>query len=239
MLRLILNKRVAVVLIALVVLLVRPVPVLANDGCNLLSLIFGGDCVATIDAGITERTDLRETGETDRVELRQDGKTERTMIQETQETQRVQLEQMQETQRVQLEQMQATQRTIFETEAMRAVAQEQTTQVLANALAAQNSVDRLATATENIVLYQAQYELLQQQQAHEARQSWLNKVLWYFNTFFLIVLLCGGFTLAYIKRRAAEAKIASRQPYIELPDSHYSYPVVRVTREVHYDESDL
>lgn len=237
MLRIILNKRVAVVLIALVVLLVRPVPVLANDGCNLLSLIFGGECVATLDAGITERTDLRETGETDRVELRQDGKTDRTMIEQTQETQRVQLEQMQETQRVQLEQMQETQRTMFQTEAMRAVAQEQTTQVLANALAEQNNVDRIATATENIVLYQAQYGLLQQQ----VKQSWIDKVIWYANSFALIVLLSGAFVLAYIKRKAAEAqRVPSRQPYIELPDNHYHYPVVRVTREVnHYDESAL
>jgi hypothetical protein len=237
MFRLILNKRVAVVIIALAVLLVRPVPVLANDGCNLLSLIFGGDCVSTLDAGVTERTEIREGNETERVELRQDGKTDRVMIEQTQETQRVQLEQMQETQRVQLEQMQETQRTIFETEAMRAVAQEQTTQVLANALAAQNNVDRIAAATENIVLYQAQYDLLQQQ----AKRSWLDKAIWYLNTFALIILLSGAFVLAYIRRRAAEVQhVSSRQPYIELPDNHYHYPVVRVTREVnHYDESAL
>lgn len=226
MLRMILNKGLAVLLIAVVTLLLRPSEVLANDGCNLLSLIFGGDCVSTIDAGMTERVEIEEVNATNRVLLEQTGLTDRVLLEQAGLTDRTMLEQMQE-----------TQRTLLTTEAMRDIASQQTTQVLANALAAQNNVDRLASATENVVLYQVNYDLLRQQLAQQAYQRWLDRLISVVTTIALITLLSGIFLLLYLRRRN-QHRPQVFQPQLPAPHYYASNQIVKVSKGV-YIESEL
>lgn len=65
------TKYIVIVAVALVALM----PATAKaDGCGLINILFGGDCVAQLNAGITERTDIRNERmiEAERIEAQRD-----------------------------------------------------------------------------------------------------------------------------------------------------------------------
>lgn len=149
-------RLVALVLVLVLIGLLIPTPVMAAD-CGLLSILFGGDCVSQLSGAMQENIETVQDGQTDRVEIEQTNETARVLAQETNETLRAMAHETNETLRAQIA-----------ADAAKDLGEQQTMQVMADALARQNITDRLAQSAETIALIDARSDLLVTGIEHES-----------------------------------------------------------------------